>query len=280
MGDGIKTAAIVVWYNPTSEVVENIKSYGKCIDKIYCIDNSTTNNKKYCKDNRIEYIPLYINTGIAFAFNIGCKKAIEEGVSILITFDQDTFCTCDVIERLIMRVRKEKKNTLIAPNIKYIYRNNGKRVFSDEIAYEKKEENPCWVISSGCAFTRETYQDITGFDNKLFIGQVDQDFCFRLKRKGGSIIRLGDVFIYQELGNTVSKKILGHVVHIPNLTAMRYYYIFRNEEYLRQKWGDEYQKYSVNTKKYIISILFFETKKMSKIGSCIKGVYDGKRLYN
>mgnify|MGYP006922380086 FL=1 len=48
-----KIAAVVVWYNPSNEVIENIATYGKCVDYIVCVDNSNVENSYLIQDERI-----------------------------------------------------------------------------------------------------------------------------------------------------------------------------------------------------------------------------------
>ena len=273
-----KLAVVTVWYNPTEEVIDNIMSYGSIVDKIYCVDNSDVTNEKYVNDDRIDYIPLRKNTGIATALNIGCQKSIEDGNDIIITFDQDTFCADNTVEKLAIRTILYDGDVIVAPRIKYIFRKNEQRIFSDEVVLTDLDENPQWVITSGSTFKSSTFIKTHGFDEKLFISQVDQDFCFRIKTNGGEIVRLSDAYIWQEPGKTETISFLGKTLHIPNLTASRYYYIFRNEFYLREKWGREYKHYWVKLYKYTISILFFENSKLEKIRACIKGVKDVREM--
>ena len=266
-----KIAAVVVWYNPSNEVIENIATYGKCVDYIVCVDNSNVENSYLIQDERIIYVPLYKNTGIAHALNVGCNKVIIEGADILITFDQDTVCEKKTIYNLVKRLVEEEGNVIVAPNIKYIYREKDKRVYTNEKALTEIEEYPYWVITSGSAIKRETYVNVSGFDEKLFISQVYQDFCLRIYDSGGKIIRLADTYILQELGRTSLKKFIGLTAHVPNLSKERYFYIFRNERYLRRKWGRKYRFYKVPLYKYFISICFFETGKLEKLLKCMEG---------
>ena len=197
-----KIAGVVAWYNPTNEVQKNIDSYLECIDKLYIVDNSSVDNGGMVdhRNPKMVYCPLYKNTGIAKALNVGIDLAIRDGMEIIITFDQDTYCDIGVVNNMYKRLMLENENTVIAPNIKHIYRKSGKRFFSDDNIYPEEESFPKWVITSGSMFNVELYNKVGAFDEKLFVGQVDQDFCYRVYNTGGKIIRMASVYIYQEAG--------------------------------------------------------------------------------
>ena len=166
----------------------------------------------------IEYIALHKNTGIAYALNIGCEKAINDGMDVIVTFDQDTVCEKNTIHALLTTLKRINTPVIVAPNIKYIYRSKGtgERIFSDEKMFPVGNEYVNWVITSGSMFRSSTFDLIGKFDTRLFISQVDQDFCYRLKQNGGKVYRVGYAYIYQEPGNTKKKKIGNKIIHIPN----------------------------------------------------------------
>ncbi len=272
-------AAVVVLYNPDTEVLDNMDSYGDGVDKIYCVDNSENRNDFISRINKVTYIPLYNNMGVAHALNIGCRRAVKDGTDFIITFDQDTVCDKNTIYQLIKKLDQSAFATVVSPNVKYIYREkNRKRIFSDEVMWNNHDKFVPWCITSGSVFRSQFFDKTGGYDDKLFIGQVDFDFCFRVYKAGGNVYRMGNVYIYQEPGSTIRKKLFYRYVHVPNLTAKRYYYLFRNEIYLRKKWGEEYRNYYVDRYKYVISILLFEKEKTKKIIACLKGYIDGIRM--
>ncbi|SDA30811.1 rhamnosyltransferase [Ruminococcus sp. YE71] len=273
-----KSAAVIVLYNPCDEVIGNIKRYNELYDFVICVDNSSYDNSCIFSCENIKYYPLMKNHGIAFALNFGCKKAISKGAKIITTFDQDTVPTEEAVKSLIHCIDNTNELLISSPRIKIIYRDShtNNRIFSNEIV--KSDKKPIWVITSGSTFSKETYLKIGGFDNKLFISQVDQDFCYRLYKHFGYIKLIDDAYIYQEPGQTKKKNLWIKEIHIPNLTAFRYYYIFRNERYLRKKWGKPYKRYRVNLVKYLISIVFFENNKFNKLYNCLRGFYKGGRM--
>ena len=90
----MKFCGVVVWYNPADDVLNNINSYITEIEKLYIIDNSKDNHNNLLADykyqNKCEYISLHKNLGLAYALNVGCKKAIKDSFDYVLTMDQDS----------------------------------------------------------------------------------------------------------------------------------------------------------------------------------------------
>ena len=96
----MKLAAVVVFYNPSEKNIQNIKKYEKSIDRLFIVDNSEDKIMRYQDSEKIKYIKLCENKGIAHALNIGAKEAIKEGFNWLLTLDQDSQITKEIIEKL------------------------------------------------------------------------------------------------------------------------------------------------------------------------------------
>ncbi|APP03580.1 glycosyltransferase [Lactobacillus delbrueckii] len=274
-----KAAGVVVLYNPIeSEVLQNIKSYVNELDVIYCIDNSDEENNFFSEIEKCVYIPNHKNIGLSKALALGCDKAVREGATVLVTLDQDTVFEKKCISALIKYVEENNDAGVVSPNVKRIVRINGKRKVIDSALYSSSIEEVGYVITSGCVFTAETYDLTGGFDESLFIGQIDQDFCCSVRKINKKVLRLGNVFMYQEMGNGEKHNLFGRTVYAPNLALFRYYYIFRNERYLRKKWGTEYNICKVSLYKYVAVVMLFEKAKSKKLEAMFNGYKDGKKM--
>ena len=221
---------------------------------------------------------MFTNLGLCKGLNIGCREAIKDGFDILITMNMDTICPQGTIKSLVSAVENDP-NKVYGTNIKLIYRDSeGKRIMSNETKFPEKDEEVCWTIMSGNAFSSKCFETVGGFDETLFIDNLDRDLSFRQRRAGFPIVRLGKIFIFQEFGNMTTFNIGIKKLHIANLSPFRYYYIFRNEYYLRKKYKADYNIYKVDLYKYIFSILFFEKDKIKKIKACIKGIRESRKM--
>lgn len=271
-------AGIIVLYNPssTTEILENINSYLCELNKLICIDNSNNVNTsliELIKENdKIEYINMFGNKGLAVALRKGCEIASDLNFDYVIFLDQDTLFDNDCLSIMKQFAFTHPQYSLIAPNIQRIYRNEIKREFSSKTDFSHKNIEIYFAITSGSLIKLKDYFSVGGVDNVLFIAQIDQDLCCKFNKYNKNMIRIGNAIMFQELGNMKSRKY--SKLHLPNYTSTRYYYIFRNEVYLRKKWKKDYKHYKVPLYKYFIIILF-EKRTLEKIKSIIKGIKDG-----
>ena len=88
----IKLAGCVILYDPDKDVIRNIESYIRYLDKLYVIDNQNgefiTNELKNKYDN-VEIIKHSENMGIAYSLNEVLSLCQNEYTHLL-TMDQDS----------------------------------------------------------------------------------------------------------------------------------------------------------------------------------------------
>jgi len=99
-------AGVVVLYNPDPIVIQNIQSYLPFLYVLYVIDNSESPNMNIVEQLRelgekIKYIALGENRGVAYALNLGATLAIESGADWLLTMDQDSSFEGDSASKLV-----------------------------------------------------------------------------------------------------------------------------------------------------------------------------------
>lgn len=274
---------VVVWYNPDIEVVNNISTYITELDKLYIIDNSYEMNMeivdKIIDNNKIEYISLGGNRGLAYALNKGCNKAIDEGFDYILTMDQDSYFELNSVKLMKEFIKKSNKHyAIIAPNVKSVYIDEleNKKKIAYTVLTEGKNKELIWVMTSGSMMCVKDFVEAGKFDEKLFIAHIDIDLGIALNNLGKKIIMLSDVVIYQTFGNSKPKKILWKVVHPSFANPVRTYYLFRNQVYLLKKYGiKSYGIINVKLYKFIVKIILFEDKKLKKILMAIKGIFHG-----
>lgn len=56
-------------------------------------------------NKKLIYIPLFENTGIARALNIGCEKALSDGFSWGMTMVQDSFWNLNQLKNYITEIQ-------------------------------------------------------------------------------------------------------------------------------------------------------------------------------
>lgn len=265
-------SAVIVLFNPEINVIDNIKSYSRYVSNVIVIDNSEANNEAlYLLLNEIPSITIiqnYQNKGIASALNDGINLAIDKGSNWFLTMDQDSFFEDSMIKEYLNEFSKlaEIENAgLFGPS----FENN---VQQKNAGVEKVIR----LITSGSLISKDAYQKVGGFDEKLFIDEVDFDFCYRVKLKGFCIFQFHFVFLNHNLGtkkgvNNVFGQKKSKTFHSP----VRLYYIVRNSCYTSSKYKSVFPEAIKQTRKDVIvriknNVLYGD----NKLG-CIKYIIKG-----
>lgn len=270
----MKLAAVVVFYHPNDENIENIKNYERFVDKFYIVDNSSDDINYYKSNKKVEYIKYGDNKGIATALNEGARRAIEDGYQWLLTMDQDSKITGNIIKQMEQYLMKhaDEKIGLVSP-----YHD----IHSDEIVLDVEAEEMIEVMTSGNIISLKAYQDVGGFKDWLFIDCVDTDYCMNLNMHGYKVLRLNRVRMEHHLGNLEVHSLFGKKYPCYNHGPIRRYYIVRNNLYIRQMYGNVYPDYCA----YLIRvqrgqvkrIIAFETQKVQKLKMMYQGYKDFKK---
>jgi len=263
----MKLAGCIIIYNPKCDVWSNINSYLNEIEKLYVLDNSEEYYNelihKVKSSKKCQYINLRGNKGIAFALNIAVQRALNDQFHWLLTMDQDSFFTSDNLDKMKEYIESEKPE-----NVKVVC-----PAFEDEKI--KTRKYVLEMITSGSIMDVDFCNEIGGFDNKLFIDEVDHDYCVRVILKGCKVIKLNEARLTHFLGNqTFHNKIKCY-----NYPPIRYYYITRNNLYFHFKYRRYKELSSViklqipRIKKIMVSI-WFEENRYEKYLYMLLGLYD------
>ncbi|KFX17196.1 hypothetical protein KP17_05675 [Pectobacterium parvum] len=258
----IKISVVIVAYNPTPLVIDNINAYVDRVDVIYFIDNSSSSNihllESISKKNKIIYLHDGVNKGISISINLAANKAYEEGVEWLLTMDQDSqFVNFDDFINYIEGDEEIEKVGIYSPFHDTGFR---KRITSEKVSYIDT------VMTSGNIVNINALKRVGGLDERFFIDRVDHDFCATLVENGYLIKRLNYCTLKHNLGN-INRSVKGK--EITNHSPFRRYYITRNFFYYIEK---HLRKRPIFCLKYVkefffdlASVAFFEKNKISKL---------------
>ena len=260
-----KLAAINIIFNPhemgIQNIFNNISSYKKYCKIVYIVDNSSSSNEDLFRSiPDIIYISNKNKGGIAGAQNLGCKRALEDGFEWAMTMDQDSFFEHQQIDFYIKLVSDyvSTKNDAVsfAPRIidlnesrywTHVLRKNIlgplKRQFLRK-SLPKMEDIvfPTEVIASSNIINLKIWELVGGFDEFLFIEQVDYDFCHKLIQNGYKIVKFNNVTLNQHFGKRVFSLF---PKYYPWYNDKRMYYVFRNlfiEIYRFPEYSEKYKK--------------------------------------
>lgn len=284
----MKYEGVVVLFHPEDDLSDNIKSYINELDKLYIIDNTpdVDISEKFKNNKKIEYIPLKENKGIAYALNLGAKKAIKDKTDWLLTMDQDSKFIDNALSRMKEFIELSKKNKYmeLINNVKYS-EIGLISPFHVTVRTGKEErfgiESPLNVMTSGNLINLSAYKKVNGFKDWLFIDCVDFDYCLNLRKNGYQILQLNFAKLQHELGNTKKIMIGNKTIYVDNHSAFRRYYIARNRNYLYDLYNKDFPDYCKlelkQTRKELIKIWIFEKNKIKKTKAIYRGYRDYKK---
>jgi rhamnosyltransferase len=269
-------AGLVILYNPDILIIENIKSYISKINTLYVIDNSKVQNVTLVKQlltfKKIRYTHYEENIGIAKALNIAAEWAINDNYDLLLTMDQDSSLSTDTID---IYSNFLATHTHLSVGLLTLYHHVKN--------FNKRKSKNTWsevqtAFTSGSLINLRAFTQIGPFEEKYFIDYVDHEFCLRLRANGFKIIQINSAICYHQLGNLVSKNILGLEIPATNHSSIRIYYRTRNRFDVAKKYFITFPVWVIiDLIRFMYEILitiFFETKKTQKIQMAFIGFFD------
>ena len=289
----MKISAVIVTYNPTQQILNTIEKLKNQVEKIYIIDNNSS-QKEFLKllkhDEKIEILYNETNIGLAAAQNLGIKKSIKEKYEWILFLDDDSKINDTLILELkkgYLEIENRDKIAIIAPNI--LYENINKKTsypiktnfFIKRVKFEEQVniKKIMFVISSGSLIKVEVINRIGLFKEEFFIDHIDVEFCLRVNSYGYTILAIKDAILHQKVGNTSEKKIFLFKCFPTNHNPKRQFTKFRNAIWTWKKYILQEPKYIIYDillmTNHFFRIILFENQKRKNIFNILKGIYTG-----
>lgn len=230
-------AGAVILYNPDrAAVISNIKSYINFLDALIVFDNSHCEKEFIEKikgiSNKVFFISNTKNEGIAKPLN----KALElagERYNWLLTMDQDSYFDEKQGKEYF---RNFEQMYYDSSNIAVVCPNHSNKV--EKIINFNIFKEVIRAITSGSIINTKICKELKGFDEKLFIDDVDLEYCYRCVLAGYKIIQFENIYMKHELGTTKQAgyfnffKKSDRSLHSP----FRIYFMVRNFLYVSSKY--------------------------------------------
>lgn len=287
------TGSIIVLYNfSTERVYANLQQHCKQMDIVCLVDNSSTDNSDLFSIERLEkggitecekvhYIPLLSNHGIAYAQNIGIDFVTQKGCKHILFSDDDSLLSEDFVHQLKESLIKLQDSGIkvgaVGPRAynrqtgaPYPYTCNKIRTRTTSDIFTEVTD----LMSSGTLTTTEVISEIGKMDESLFIDGIDSEWCWRGKQKGYRFFVCENIHLQHTLG-LGTKDVCGKSISItpPN----RMYYMYRNylrflkRDYVPMRWK------VYNGIKYVLKAVYyplFGAERREYIKNIIKGIKD------
>lgn len=264
---------IVVWYNPTIAEISYSEKLATLLRPVFIIDNSLeASSSSNLEASECHYCWMGNNLGIATALNHGCKLATASGSEYALMLDQDSVIHPSMLQKHI----RSAQTIFIDQRVAVV-------ATSSQLHVDQPSPQPIDVksaITSGSIIRLSAWCDIGGFNDGLFIDQVDHDFCIRLRLRGFRVLANPVIEMQHRVGDPIEKKLLGFRITSTNHHWLRRYYQVRNSLYLRRWYTSESKPlilYWRDIFEMIIGIVALERGRGRKLYAMLIGVLDFNR---
>ena len=291
-------AGIVLYYPDRDTLKKNIQQLRKQFETIILYDNTPAGMSPFPFEGNVHYFSEGKNEGIAHALNCIMEEGEKLGADWGVVLDQDS--------EIPQNIREEYEKFLILPKAgilcSQVIDRRRKYMQLEDVKTPYKEVHKS-ITSASCTRVK-AWKEVGGYDDRLFIDLVDNDFSKRLRYKGYRIYQINAVVLEQQLGvieyldTPLSKFFLKagdilHCKHIKKLSykkhvnPMRIYYTNRNVLYLnkvhKNHGGIGYESYYCKCfpEFYILfnlASILRSDKKLETLKAVIRGTKDGRKL--
>ena len=237
--------AIIISYNCDEKILSGINIIRNQVDYVVIVDNGS-NEKSINILKEIAKVDLKIiynsrNMGIACALNQGVKYAKDNKFDWVITLDQDSLATEDIIENMLnvyKSLDEDQKTRVVSLVPEHIEEKfyTKKRDTSNPLKFEETLAD----VTSGNLVKTSLFDKVGYFDEKLFIDYVDHEFCLRICKNGYKILKVDNSILLHNLGDYQFKKIFSRKIYYTNHSFTRRYYITRNRLYVWNLYKEDF----------------------------------------
>lgn len=285
----MRIGACIITYNPDiSVLITGIESLISQVDKLIVTDNGSKEKdtlQDICaKYDKVQFIPLGENKGIAAATNIALQEFAELKYDFVLTSDQDSVYPADYVIKF-----KNNKELLNDDNIAVytpvFFDENGadyapviveSRFFVKKTRAVDKFTDVFQAIASGMIINLNLLQTIGMMDEDLFIDWIDLEFCWRVHFYQKRIVCCKDMTIHHKLGD---KSVDIGYRKVSLRSWIRNYYITRNAFYLatHTRYLKKISKVILFIKsfRYIAGFTILCENHKKNFSYTVKGMHDG-----
>ena len=227
-------SCVLITFNPNMiQLEKTINSLISQVDSIIIVKNSS--EEIDIQQDKIHFIQLERNMGIAYAQNRGIEYAIKLDTDFILFSDQDTVYPKDFVNKSILCYKKHETEKIGA--IVPLFYNKNKQQYSLVSITKTKSILPTigneyfvsHAISSGTICNKTIFNSIGMMNERLFIDWVDAEWCWRLVNQGYKIVCDTNNIIEHTMGDNF-KTFLGRKIVV--YSDFRNYYFLRNGTYL------------------------------------------------
>jgi rhamnosyltransferase len=222
--------AVFVAYFPDAQFPERLEKMRRQVAKILVVDNtpggSGLSASFRSQDSLdIEVIENRSNLGVGAALNQGFARAIERGCHWVVSFDQDSWASDNLVSTLASIIKRQSRQDRVGVVGCNFEDQNLNTPAVKSAAGGPDFLEPLTVITSGSLMSTDVFSAVGPFRQDFFIDFIDHEYCLRLRKRGYSVLMSTAPLMTHALG-TAEKFHLSLV--LTNRPPLRRYYMARN----------------------------------------------------
>ena len=270
-------------YNPDMERLrENIDAIAPQVEQLLVFDNGSEN----CLDiertfgTTVRIIKSAENLGMAKALNRLAETAEQGGATDIVLLDQDSIASpCLVLEEA-----RHRADSIGIVCCLVVDRNHEDEVIDAVEVREVKRP-----ITSGSMVNLSAWRSVGGYDERLFVDWVDNEFADNLRAHGFRLVKTPNTVILHEIGRQEFVWYGPGLNDMGEKQASKGYY---RQNYPAWRWRDRARSQTIAIRKYgwsrigweeryfflrssICRILFLEENKLESLKAVIDGCRSG-----
>lgn len=271
-----RIAAVTILYHPGKSTADNILSYSKSVEKVYVIDNTESignkNEQSYLSIQNAIYLGDGKNQGIAVRLNFAAEMAIREGFDLLLTMDQDSCFLPGEFEKYLSCIQQcDTPSTVAQYGVAF------NEYVESARGCEAKESLD--IITSGSILSLSHFKKLGGFDETLFIDEVDFEYNYRIRHSGYRSLLYTGIRLEHSLGSSgMYRSLTGAKTSRSLHSPLRMYYMVRNFFYVNKKYGSVFAEHKRKRTRALINRLknnlIYNNKRLQVLHMAFRGYFD------
>lgn len=285
---GGKICAVMVTWNPDSNLERNIRALRPQVSKLIVVDNGSDPKGRVLIESlavACDFLVLRssINLGIATALNAGIRQALaEESYDWIGTFDDDSRVAPEYSSLMLQGLRAcpfREQVALVGPWHLLFPQAPSEENLRRQVTPPFAEQTV--MLQSGSLIRSDVFDTAGKLDGSFFIDYVDFEYCLRLRKHGFRIIEARNAVVAHEVGRPTSHNVMYKSCVVYNHSPARRYYAARNRLRVYGRYFFSEPRWILHDAwswlKELIKLLLFESDKAAKLRCMARGVWDAVR---